>query len=208
MCSGNNMEDFLDRLASKSPVPGGGGASSLAGAIGISLGSMVGNLTVGKKKYVEYEEELKSLLEECSTLQTEFLELIQKDAEVFEPLSKAYGLPRDTDEEKETRVRILEDNLNLACSVPMEIMQKCIKAIDLHERLGQIGTKIAISDIGVGVVLCQSALKGASLNVFINTKLMKDREKAISLNNKANEMLLYGNKKATEIFSDVENQLK
>ena len=123
--------EFVEVLGSKAPVPGGGGASALVGAVGTALGNMVGALTVGKKKYADVEEEMKELMAKATTLQDELLHLIERDAEVFEPLSKAYGMPRETEEEKAEKARVMEIVLKDACSVPMEIMEKCCEAIDL-----------------------------------------------------------------------------
>lgn len=200
--------EFVKMLSSKAPVPGGGGASALVGALGVALGSMVGNLTLGKKKYEAVEDDIRRILEKADILQQSLLQLVEKDAEVFEPLSKAYGLPKNTEEEKKAREEIMEAALKLACSVPMEIMEKCMEAIELHEELAQKGTKIAISDVGVGVLFCRSALEGASLNVFINTKLMKDREYAENMNKKAEKMLSEGIERANTVYDAVSKQLK
>ena len=100
--------EFVEVLASKAPVPGGGGASALVGAVGTALGNMVGSLTVGKKKYAEVEEEMWELKKKCDELQKDFLRLIERDAEVFEPHSKAYGMPRATEEEKAEKARVME----------------------------------------------------------------------------------------------------
>lgn len=200
--------EFAEVLASSEPVPGGGGASALVGALGISLGSMVGNLTLGRKKYLDVQEDIKIILEKAQLLQNELLYLVEKDAEVFEPLSKAYGLPKNTEEEVSTRDRIMEDALRLACSVPLEIMEKSMDTIILHEELAVKGTKLAISDVGVGVLFCKSALMGASLNVFINTKLMKDRKYADQINAKADELLKKGIERADKVYSDVEGGLR
>ena len=116
--------EFVEVLASKAPVPGGGGASALVVAIGTALGNMVGSLTVGKKKYADVEEEMWELKKKADELQKELLHLIERDAEVFEPLSKAYGMPRETEEEKAEKARVMEIVLKDACSVPMEIMGK------------------------------------------------------------------------------------
>ena len=123
--------EFVEVLASKAPVPGGGGASALVGAIGTALGNMVGSLTVGKKKYAEFEELNVAAKGKCDQLQKDFLRLIERDAEVFEPLSKAYGMPRETEEEKAEKARVMAIVLKDACSVPMEIMEKCCEAIDI-----------------------------------------------------------------------------
>lgn len=203
-----DCNEFLDILASFAPVPGGGGASAFAGAMGIALGSMVGNLTLGKKKYEAVQEDIKQILIKADKLRCEFQELVQKDADVFEPLSKAYGLPKNTDEEKKHKEEVMEKALKQACAVPLKIMEKALEAISLHGELAEKGTKIAISDVGVGVLFCKSALIGASLNVFINTKLMKDREYADSINKKAEEMIAEGSSNADSIYSRVEAQIK
>ena len=200
--------EFVEVLASKAPVPGGGGASALVGAIGTALGNMVGSLTVGKKKYADAEEEMYELKGKADALQKELLHLIERDAEVFEPLSKAYGMPRNTEEEKAEKARVMEIVLKDACSVPMEIMERCCEAIDLIEVFAEKGSTLAISDAGVGATFCKAALEGASLNVFINTKSMKNREYADELNKKADEMLSVYTKKAEEIYQSVAARLR
>ncbi len=183
--------EFVEVLGSKAPVPGGGGASALVGAVGTALGNMVGALTVGKKKYADVEEEMKELMAKATTLQDELLHLIERDAEVFEPLSKAYGMPRETEEEKAEKARVMEIVLKDACSVPMEIMEKCCEAIDLIVEFAAKGSALAISDAGVGAAFCKAALEGASLNVYINTKSMKNREYAEELNKNAMRCLRF-----------------
>ena len=131
---------FVDVLASKAPVPGGGGAAALVGAIGMALGSMVCNLTTGKKKYAQYEEDIQAILGKAKTLQDQLLEMIDKDAEGFFPLSQAYGLPANTDEEKAAKEVELERCLKLACEVPFKIVELCNESIKLHEELVDKGS--------------------------------------------------------------------
>lgn len=203
-----SCREFTEALASKAPVPGGGGASALVGALGTALGSMVGQLTVGKKKYAEVEEEIKELMEKASRLQEELLTLVEEDAQVFEPLAKAYGLPKDTEAEKAEKERVMAMVLKDACSVPLEIMRKCCQVIDLQAEFASKGSKLAISDAGVGVIFCKSALQAASLNVFINTKSMKDRALAEQIDNEADEMLQEYTMKADEVFASVFHELR
>lgn len=200
--------EFVEVLASKAPVPGGGGASALVGAVGTALGNMVGSLTVGKKKYADVEAEMWELKGKADVLQKELLTLIERDAEVFEPLSRAYGMPRETEEEKAEKARVMEIVLKEACSVPMEIMEKCCEALDLIVEFAAKGSALAISDAGVGAVFCKAALQGASLNVYINTKSMKNREYAEELNQKADAMLEKYTKIADEVFESVLGRLK
>lgn len=203
-----SCENFVDVLASKSPVPGGGGASALVGALGTALGNMVGSLTVGKKKYADVEADIIVLKEKADALQKDFLRLVEEDAKVFEPLSKAYGMPKETEEEKAEKARVMELALKEACSVPMEIMRKCCEAIDIIEEFAAKGSLIALSDAGVGAAFCRAALLGASLNVFINTKSMTNREYAESLNKEANEMISTYSAKAEAVFNNVNERLK
>jgi len=198
-----SCEAFIEVLASKAPVPGGGGASGLVGAVGMALGNMVGSLTLGKKKYADVQEDMIVLKEKADALQRDLLTLVQKDAEVFEPLSKAYGMPKETEEEQAEKARVMEAALRDACSVPMEIMEKCCEAIALHQEFAQKGTAIAISDVGVGVACCRAALQGASLSVFINTKSMAGREYAEAVNARAEAMLEKYVPFADAIFADV-----
>ncbi|MBR5708487.1 MAG: cyclodeaminase/cyclohydrolase family protein [Oscillospiraceae bacterium] len=199
--------EFTTELASKASVPGGGGASALCGALGTALGNMVGSLTVGKKKYADVEPEIKATMEKAEKVWRELLDLIQRDADVFEPLSKAYGLPKETEEEKAHKAEVMEKCLKEACSVPMDIMVKCCEAIELQKVFADKGSTLAISDAGVGVAFCKAALLGASLNVFINTKAMTDRPYAEDLNKKANDMIAKYTVMADEIFGGVFSRL-
>lgn len=203
-----SIEQFLDDLFSKKPIPGGGGASALVAAVGIALGGMVGNLTLGKKKYANVQDEIEEILKAAEKLQHELEDLIQKDAENFEPLAKAYGLPKSTPEEKAYKEKVLEEALYQACQVPLEIMRKCVESIDLHARLEKIGNKLAISDVGVGVVFLKAALEGASLNVFINTKMMKNDAVRTKINEEAYQLIEEGKQKADEIFQRVAKQFE
>ena len=195
--------EFIDVLASKEPVPGGGGASALVGALGTALGNMVGSLTLGKKKYADVQDDIIELKAKADALQDAFVALVAKDAECFEPLSRAYGLPRETEEEKAHRDAVMETCLRQACAAPLEIMEKCCEAIDLHEEFAAKGTALAISDVGVGVVFCKAALQGASLNVFINTMSMTDQAYAEKINDHAHALLDTYTEKADMIFADV-----
>jgi formiminotetrahydrofolate cyclodeaminase len=198
-----SCEAFVRILASKEPVPGGGAAAALVGAVGIALGGMVASLTVGKPKYAHVEEDMTALKTKADLLQEELLALVKRDAEAFEPLSKAYSLPKATEEEKARKSRIMEEALREACSVPMEIMEKCCAAIDLHREFADKGAAIAISDVGCGVACCKAALQAAGLNVFINTKSMADRLRADAINRQANQLLDVYTVLADEIYARV-----
>ncbi len=190
---------FVEVLASNEPAPGGGGAAALVGAIGTALGNMVGSLTVGKKKYAEVEEEILALKAKCDALQTELLNQVEADDLGFVPLAKAYGIPKDDP----NRDQILEEATITACAVPMHIIELCCQAIDCIEVFAAKGSRLAVSDAGCGAVCCKAALQAASLNVFINTKSLKNREVAEEMNRKANLMLNTYCQKADEIFKEV-----
>jgi formiminotetrahydrofolate cyclodeaminase len=203
-----SCSEFVSELASAAPVPGGGGASALVGAIGTALGGMVASLTVGKKKYADVQEEIIALQNKCITIQEELLSLIDKDAEGFAPLAAAYGLPTETQEQRDHKAAVLEEEGVKACDIPLQIMGKCCEAIDAIEIFSEKGSRLAVSDAGVGALFCKSALEGASLNVFINTKALKNRDKARELNKTANDMLSAYSAKAQQIYEKVAGGLK
>ena len=190
---------FVEVLASDAPAPGGGGAAALVGAIGTALGNMVGSLTVGKKKYADVEAEIIELKKKCDQLQTDLLDQVPADAEGFEPLSKAYGIPKDNPD----RDKILEEATIVACRVPVKIMELCCEALDAIAVFAAKGSRLAVSDAGCGAVCVKAALQAASLNVFINTKTLKDRALAEEMNAKCLSMLDKYGKLADEIFESV-----
>jgi formiminotetrahydrofolate cyclodeaminase len=184
-----SCREFLSELSGKSPVPGGGGASALVGAAGAALGGMVTALTLGKKKYADVEEDMARLQASAQGLRDRLIALVQRDAELFRPLAEAYGLPADTEARRVAKEAVMEAALKGACEAPLEIMELCCEAIKLHGELSEKGSHMAASDVGVGVAFCKAALQGASLNVFINTGAMKDREYAGSVNRKTEGLL-------------------
>lgn len=199
--------EYLEVLSSKAPVPGGGGASALAGALGNALGQMVVNLTVGKKKYAEVEEEMQEYLERLKNMQQEFLHLSDRDAAVFAPLAECYRLPSATPEEKEHKETIMEEKLLDASMVPVEIMEKALELLEILDVLADKGSRMAVSDVGVAVQFTRTALLGAVMNVYINTKSMKNREKAEEINQGAKRMIKIGTSQADEIYEKVLAQL-
>lgn len=180
--------DFIGALSSNAPVPGGGGASATVGALAAALGMMVSNLTIGKKKYADYEEELIRCRSELEGLRDRLITLTDKDAEAFEPLSRAYSLPKDAPDYE----RIMEEALLTASLAPLEIMDTALECAHVLEVLVEKGSRLAISDVGVGIYFAQAAIEGASLNVYINTKMMKDRTRAEALNDRADAIIREG----------------
>lgn len=208
MTKQQTISEFLDALSSKQPVPGGGGASALAGALGTALGLMVGNLTVGKKKYAQVEAEVVSMMERLTSMQCEMMELADEDAKVFAPLAAAYGLPAGTKEEKDHKAKVMEINLLAASLTPVKVMELAVESLGILQELEQKGSVMAVSDVGVAAQFARTAVTGAVMNVYINTKSMADREKAREINDRAAAALDRGTTLADEIYGRVLNRLK
>lgn len=177
--------DFAQVLASSAPVPGGGGAAALTGALGAALGSMVANLTVGRKAYAQYEEDLRSILERGEALRTGLLALVERDAAGFTPLARAYAIPKDDPARPET----LEAATLAACEAPLEMMRLCGQAIQLLEELLEKGSVTLVSDVGCGALCCGAALESAGMNIFVNTRTLRDRQAASRLDAQTDVLL-------------------
>lgn len=198
------IRDFLSALASKDAVPGGGGASALAGALGAALGCMVGNLTVGKARYKEAEPELYRLMEEARQLQERLAELIQADADGFAPLSRVYAMDKSHPDYAAEKERCLRK----AAEAPLEIMELSCRMIELHGQFAEKGSKLAVSDAGTGAALCQAAMYGGALNVLANTKLMADRDYARQMNAQVEELMGRYEILAQEVYRSVYEKMK
>ena len=194
-----SCEDFAKQLASAAPVPGGGGASALVGAIGTALGSMVGALTVGKPKYADAEPELLELMQKAEALRQELLHCVDADAAAFAPLAKAYSIPKDDPDHS----AVMEQCLRDAAAIPMRILELCCEAIDLQREFAHNGSALAFSDAATGVVFCWSAMYGAAVNVKVNTKAMKDRAYAEKLNQHVDQLVEQYWKIAERVYEDV-----
>jgi formiminotetrahydrofolate cyclodeaminase len=164
----SDLSAMLEDLASSSPTPGGGSVAALSGALGASLVSMVCNLTVGKKKYVDVEDEMRAVLSESEALRLELAQLVHEDANAFDGVMAAMKLPKDTDEEEEARSVALQTALVDAASVPMAVMGKAVHVIELAQRVADKGNKNAVSDAGVAALMGRAAAQAARLNVLIN----------------------------------------
>ena len=197
------MEQFLKELASKEPTPGGGGASALLGSVSASLCSMVANLTTGKKKYAQYQEDIERILKEMETGIWKIHSFIEKDAVAFAPLAQAYSIPKDQPD----REQILEKALLDAAVLPMELTETLYALVPVMEELEIKGSRLAISDVAVAAAACEGALKGAVMNVYINTRLMKDKEKANAMNQKAMKLEEDGSRRCREVYVRIRQSL-
>jgi glutamate formiminotransferase/formiminotetrahydrofolate cyclodeaminase len=171
-----SISDFLERLSSDSPTPGGGAVAALTGALSCSLTSMVGNLTYGKKKYEEHWEKSKEIIKETKTLKEDFLSLFYEDMEVFTKLMATFGLPGNTEEEKEKRKQAIQYATKRAIEVPLNTMKKSQRAAELALDMAKTGNLNAISDAGIAGEMALAAARSASYNVLINLGFLKDED--------------------------------
>lgn len=177
--------DFADALAARTSVPGGGGAAALVGALSAALCSMAGQFTAGKKKYAAYEADIQRMLAEGEVLRKRLLELVDADAEAFEPLSRAYAIPKDDP----CRVQIMEQATEAACQAPLEMVSCCARVLLLLEEMLEKGSRLLLSDVGCGAYLCKAAMQSAALSVFVNTSTLQNRQTAARLEREVEEVL-------------------
>jgi formiminotetrahydrofolate cyclodeaminase len=178
-----SIDEFLDRLASNDPTPGGGSAAAIFGAAGAALVSMVCNVSIGKKGCEAAEAELRAVLAQSETLRRRLTVMVQDDVSAFDGLMAAYKLPKATDDDKARRAEVIQANLERATQVPLDCARACGEVIALSRRAGEHGYRHVISDAGAGVSAAYAALRSAALNVFINAPALKNRafaEQAVS----------------------------
>lgn len=199
---------FIMDLASKAPTPGGGGASAYVGALSSALGSMVGNLTVGKKRYEAVEADTYIVLEKLADERTRLIGLVDEDARAFAPLAAAYGMPKATPEELAEKDRVMQQALVGACEVPLDIMRSCAHVIDFCEFLAYNGSRMVLSDVGVAVAFGKAALLGASLNVFINAKDIADRGRAKAYIEEADRLVDGSGALADKLYAYVLDEIR
>ncbi|MDR1778886.1 MAG: cyclodeaminase/cyclohydrolase family protein [Clostridiales Family XIII bacterium] len=204
----DSVKEFVLQLSGKQPAPGGGGASALAGALGIALGGMVANLTIGKPRYAEAEEELKALKVRAYRVQQDLLALVDADAAAFEPLAGAYRMPAETEAEREEKARVMDACLKRAAEVPLAIMERCGEAIELLAVFAEKGSTLALSDAGCGAALAEAAMRSAWLNVKVNTMTMRDADYAARVNAQGRALLAKYSGTAQETYGQVEAGLE
>ncbi len=193
------LAQFTGDLASKKAVPGGGGGAALAGALGAALGSMVGELTLGKPRYAAVQEQMADLTARAKDLSRRLLALVDADAQAFLPLSRAYAIPKDDP----GRAEEMERCLRLAAEPPMEMVRLCCQAIELMEGFARMGSVLAVSDAAAGAALCRGALYGAAVNVKVNTKAMADRACADALNDEVDRLTKAYGQRAETVYSEI-----
>ncbi len=176
MFQDTSIENFLEDLSTKSATPGGGTVSGLSGALSAALICMVCNLTIGKKRYQNHEEEIKNIIEKAEKFRKEFTLLSEKDAEVFNEVMEAYRLPKNTEEEKKTHDTSVEEATKRAALVPMDVLRRCEAVAHLSLSVAMKGNENAISDAGVAGIMVLAAAQSASLNILINLSTITDED--------------------------------
>lgn len=202
-----SIQTFLDELASKAPTPGGGSAAALLGAQAAALTSMVCNLTLGKPKYAAVEEDMQALLTRAEGLRTTLTAMIKADVDVFDQLMAAYGLAKETEQEKTARSQQIQAVLREATLVPLACAKACAEAVELSQEAADKGNLNVISDAGVAVMSAYAGLKSAALNVYINTSSLKDRAFAEEKLAELEQILQGADVKTEEIYQLVKNKL-
>ncbi len=202
-----DLNAFLSELASSSPAPGGGSVAALSGALAAALGSMVCRLTVGKKKYVDVEEDMKRLVAQTETLRARLQGLIDKDTHAFNLVMDALAMPKDTDEQKQKRTAAVESATKEATMVPLEVMETCQALVRLCGEIARKGNTSALSDAGVSALLTAAACRGAYYNVRINLSGLQDQDFCGKIGSEADATLRDVDAEAVAIRSEVEKRL-
>ncbi len=198
---------FIDELASAAPTPGGGGASAYVGAIAAALSSMVGELTIGKKRYADVEEETLGSLGRLAVLRTRLLALVEEDAQAFVPLAAAYAMPNSTKDDATAKEEAMQYALAKACEPPLAIMQACLDVVHECSFMAHNGSRLAISDAGACAVLAKAATISASLNVYINAHSMKCQSDKDFYQSKADALIQECSDLADGVYAYVASQI-
>jgi len=207
MIKDDSVQKFLDDLAGKASTPGGGSAAAITGAMGAALASMVANFTVGKKNYEAVQEDMEKLLTNTERLRSRLSDMINADVEVFNKVMAAYGMPKDSEEQKSERAATIQSALKEATDVPLECAGLCAEVIRLTEPLAEKGNTNVISDAGVAVLAAYAALRSAALNVYINIGNIKDEEFVKDRSRQLEETMEGMDKLTEEVYQLVKDKL-
>jgi methenyltetrahydrofolate cyclohydrolase len=175
MLTSTTIPEFLDKVASQSPAPGGGSVSAFAGSLGAALTSMVCRLTIGKKKYADVQPEMERILNQSEELRKKLTAMVDEDATAFGKVMDALALPKETDEQKNLRSTAIQDATKAATLVPLKLLELCEEGAALAQTVAEKGNRNSLSDAGVSLLLFQAAARGAALNVRINLGGIEDR---------------------------------
>lgn len=201
------VQTFLDELASKTPTPGGGSAAAVMGAMGAALVSMVCNLTIGKKTYEAVDADMRALLDRSENLRERLADMVRADVEVFDQVMAAYGLPKDSDEQKAARSATIQAALKQATDVPMACARACAEVITLSQEAAEKGNRNVISDAGVAAMAAYGALKSAALNVYVNTGAIRDPDFVAQRVGELEAILSVNESAASAVYALVKSKL-
>lgn len=203
-----SLHQFIEEISSSSPTPGGGSVSAFCGVLSSSLGLMVCNLTLGKKKYENVQEEILDIKNKLETFKEKFIELYDKDSQAFDKVMEAFKLPKETEEEKSKRTEAIEQATVSATEIPIEVIKTSLETLNYLARLGEIGNQNSLSDAGVAIQLIKTCAEGAMMNVLINTKSLNDRDRAMNLVLSAAQVLSEVEKKSDETLNIIKKKLE
>ncbi|MFP4201364.1 MAG: cyclodeaminase/cyclohydrolase family protein [Candidatus Acetothermia bacterium] len=198
---------FLTDLASSKPAPGGGSAAAVAGALSAALSSMVANLTLGKEKYQDVEEEFEALLDEAETLREEFLDSIEEDIEAYNRVMDAYGAPRDTAEEEQQRKEAIQEALKGATEPPFKMAELALEVLDLAKKCSVDGNQHAVTDAGASAILAEATVRTSLLNVDINLSSISDKDFVEEKTARRNELSSEAIEKSEDIVAIMEEKI-
>lgn len=207
MLATNSVQEFLNEVASNSPAPGGGSVSALAAALGTALTSMVCQLTIGKKKYDDVMEEMIKHLGESESFRAKLTDLIDQDTEAFNGVMKAFGMPKDTEQQKAARSAAIQQATRESTLVPLEVMRICERALVLARAAAEQGNVNSISDAGVASHLLHAACSGAALNIKINLATLQDERFVQETTEELNRILATADKQWKDTIHHVEDAL-
>ncbi len=201
------LSSFISELASSSPAPGGGSVAALSGALGAALASMVCNLTVGKEKYLKFQNEIKEVLKKSESLRKELTKLIDKDTQAFNDLMKAFRLPKETEKQLEVRSKAIQEGYKIAAGVPLETAKTSQEILDLAKVVAEKGNQSSITDAAISAIMAKTGVDAAILNVKINLKSIKDEKFVNNINAQLNELQKNTIKKTDEILKIINSKI-
>ncbi len=207
MLTDKPVSTFLDELASSAPAPGGGSAAALSGAMAAALVSMVSNLTIGRKKYVDVQQDIERILSRAEDLRRRCLELLDADIAAFSRVAEAYKMPRDTEEAQRARTAEIQAALKGATLVPMDLAITCAQIIELCPEIAEKGNERVVSDVGAGVLLAEAGLRSAALNVRINLSSIDDVAFVQEQQARLDQLLNSQSGLAADVLRNVESKL-
>ena len=207
MITQGSLQSFLDELAGSAPTPGGGSAAAIMGAMGAALVSMVCNVTTAKKGHEAVAPELNAVRDESERLRARLTAMVAEDIAAFDGLMAAYRLPKASEAEKSRRAEAIQTNLRAATETPLACARACAEVVALSRRAGEKGYAGVISDVGVGVLAANSALRSAALNVYINAPALKDRDYALAATAEIEKLIEQCSIESESVFALVRSRL-